>query len=134
MFCETFIVRLSRYLSWLCEIVCDSFLFFLCMKAGGSSGTVFAWDIRWQQQPVIVSGAWAGGGPANSLSESEVWEVQYDSYRHSHNTSNVSSSKILPAMICSEDGILAVVEQGMCFFTSFCIYSMQLSVISSVLI
>ncbi|KAL2482875.1 Nuclear pore complex protein [Forsythia ovata] len=80
--------------------------------AGGSSGTVFAWDIRWQQQPIILSGAWAGGGPANSLSESEVWEVQYDNYRHSSNTGNVSSSKILPAMICSEDGILAVIEQG----------------------
>jgi nuclear pore complex protein Nup43 len=46
------------------------------------------------------------------LSESEVWEVQYDYYTKSLN-SNISSSRILPAMICSEDGILAVIEQGM---------------------
>ncbi|XP_059635956.1 nuclear pore complex protein NUP43 [Cornus florida] len=77
--------------------------------AGGSSGTVFAWDIRWQQQPIILSGVAAGGAMANSLAESEVWEVQYT---HSANVGNISSSRILPVMICSEDGILAVVEQG----------------------
>ncbi|CAL5374837.1 unnamed protein product [Camellia sinensis] len=52
---------------------------------GGSSGTVFAWDLRWQQQPVVLSGVAAG---------------------------NMSTSRVLPIMICSEDGILAVVEQG----------------------
>ncbi|THG09041.1 hypothetical protein TEA_014136 [Camellia sinensis var. sinensis] len=40
---------------------------------GGSSGTVFAWDLRWQQQPIVLSG------------------------------------------VAAEDGILAVVEQGMKF-------------------
>ncbi|KAA8522831.1 hypothetical protein F0562_009254 [Nyssa sinensis] len=80
--------------------------------AGGSSGTVFAWDIRWQQQPIILSGMATGGANAHSPSESEVWEVQYDNYMHSSNMGNVSSSRILPVMICSEDGILAVVEQG----------------------
>ncbi|RDX74069.1 Nuclear pore complex protein NUP43, partial [Mucuna pruriens] len=80
--------------------------------AGGSLGTVFAWDLRWQQQPIILSGAGAGAGPGNtvghSISESEVWEVQYDRCIKS----NTSSTRILPSMICSEDGILAVVEQG----------------------
>ncbi|ESW26850.1 hypothetical protein PHAVU_003G153400 [Phaseolus vulgaris] len=80
--------------------------------AGGSLGTVFAWDLRWQQQPIMLSGAGAGTGVGNSMvqsiSESEVWEVQYDRCIKS----NTSSTRILPSMICSEDGILAVIEQG----------------------
>ncbi|KAL1372082.1 hypothetical protein HN51_002242 [Arachis hypogaea] len=71
--------------------------------AGGSLGTVFAWDLRWQQQPIILSGA-----EVQSISESEVWEVQYDRCIKS----SATSTRILPAMICSEDGILAVIEQG----------------------
>ncbi|CAH2042704.1 unnamed protein product [Thlaspi arvense] len=77
-----------------------------------SSGTVFAWDLRWQQQPISLSGIATGDMVAQSAAESEVWEVQYDSYVHSLSIGNISSSRVLPAMICSEDGILAVVEQG----------------------
>ena len=84
----------------------------LCVKAGGSSGTVFAWDLRWQQQPIILSGVATGEAQAHSPLESEVWEVRYDNYMHSLNIGNISSSRILPVMTCSEDGILAVVEQG----------------------
>ncbi|KAG9156745.1 hypothetical protein Leryth_020922, partial [Lithospermum erythrorhizon] len=80
--------------------------------AGGSSGTIFAWDLRWQQQPIMLSSAEIGDGTSQAVSESEVWEVQYDNYIHSSNTGSISSSKILPAVMCSEDGILAVVEQG----------------------
>ncbi|KAK4415157.1 Nuclear pore complex protein [Sesamum alatum] len=80
--------------------------------AGGSSGTLFAWDIRWPKQPVILSGVGVGDAPANSLIESDIWEVQYDNYTHSSKIINSSSSRILPAMICSEDGILGVIEQG----------------------
>ncbi|KAL0739252.1 hypothetical protein Bca4012_015462 [Brassica carinata] len=76
--------------------------------AGGSSGTVFAWDLRWPKQPIVLSGVGASEGVNNPLSESEVWEVQYDSYTKS----NISSSRILPVMTCSEDGILGVIEQG----------------------
>ncbi|KAF5956736.1 hypothetical protein HYC85_003961 [Camellia sinensis] len=76
---------------------------------GGSSGTVFAWDLRWQQQPIVLSGVAVGEFQSHSLSESEIWEVQYDSY--SSNIGNMSTSRVLPVMICSEDGILAVVEQ-----------------------
>lgn len=82
------------------------------MKAGGSSGVVFAWDIRSPKQPVMLSGVGIGDAPANSLVESDIWEVHYDNYTHSTNRMNSSASKVLPAMICSEDGILAVVEQG----------------------
>lgn len=80
--------------------------------AGGSSGVVFAWDIRWPKQRIMLSGVGIGDATANSIVESDIWEVHYDNYTHSSNLTNSSSSKILPAMICSEDGILAVVEQG----------------------
>ncbi|KAK8500132.1 hypothetical protein V6N13_076377 [Hibiscus sabdariffa] len=80
--------------------------------AGGSSGTVFAWDLRAQQQPIVLSGAGTGEAPISLLSESEVWEVQYDCYTRSSNIGNITSTRILPIMICSEDGILAVIEQG----------------------
>ncbi|CAN8326682.1 unnamed protein product [Cochlearia groenlandica] len=76
--------------------------------AGGSSGTVFAWDLRWPKQPIVLSGVGASENTNSPLSESEVWEVQYDSYTKS----NISSSRILPVMTCSEDGILGVIEQG----------------------
>ncbi|KAK7329893.1 hypothetical protein VNO77_24074 [Canavalia gladiata] len=76
---------------------------------GGSLGTVFAWDLRSPKQPIVLSGIGAGAGAGNrSISESEVWEVQYDRCIKS----NTSSTRILPSMICSEDGILAVIEEG----------------------
>ncbi|GER39504.1 WD-40 repeat family protein [Striga asiatica] len=82
--------------------------------AGGSSGVVFAWDTRWPKQPVLLSGVGFSDTNANSIVESDIWEVQYDNYTHSSKivNSSSSSSRILPAMICSEDGILAVIEQG----------------------
>ncbi|XP_051132028.1 nuclear pore complex protein NUP43 [Andrographis paniculata] len=81
--------------------------------AGGSSGTLFAWDIRSPKQSVVLSGVGFRDAPKNSLVESDVWEVQYDNYTHSSKIINSSSSsRILPAMICSEDGILGVVEHG----------------------
>lgn len=91
------------------------------MKAGGSSGVVFAWDIRRPKQPILLSGDGIGNTPVNSIVESDVWEVHYDNYTHSSKMSNSSSSSsILPAMICSEDGILAVIEQGT--YTSFILF------------
>ncbi|XP_077222768.1 transducin/WD40 repeat-like superfamily protein [Tasmannia lanceolata] len=78
---------------------------------GGSSGTVFAWDLRWQKQPIILSGIGLNEA-APPPSESEVWEVQYDSHMLSSNTVSSTSARILPIMMCSEDGILAVLEQG----------------------
>ncbi|XP_038710010.1 nuclear pore complex protein NUP43 isoform X1 [Tripterygium wilfordii] len=80
--------------------------------AGGSSGMVFAWDLRWQKEPIVLSGVGTDKVASHSLSESEVWEVHFDCYTKSSNISNFTSPQILPAMICSEDGILAVAEQG----------------------
>ncbi|KAF8006086.1 hypothetical protein BT93_K0398 [Corymbia citriodora subsp. variegata] len=76
--------------------------------AGGSSGTIFAWDLRRPQQPIILSGVGMGEGVTSSVSDSEIWEIQYD---RSIKPSNVGS-RMLPVMSCSEDGILAVVEEG----------------------
>ncbi|CAA7398650.1 unnamed protein product [Spirodela intermedia] len=81
----------------------------ICL-AGGSSGAVFAWDLRWQKQPVLLSGAGLGQ-QRQSPCESEVWEIQYDSLIQT-GFSSTPSAKILPVMICSEDGVLAVLEQG----------------------
>lgn len=80
--------------------------------AGGSSGTVFAWDIRSPKESTLLSSVGLHDEPTNSLVESDVWEVQYDNYIYSSKISNLSSSRILPAMTCSEDGILAVIEHG----------------------
>ncbi|XP_073003804.1 nuclear pore complex protein NUP43 [Typha latifolia] len=82
----------------------------ICL-VGGSSGTIFAWDRRWEQQPILLSGVGLNGR-VQSVSESEVWEVQYDSYSQSSGITSAPSTKLLPVMMCSEDGILAVLEQG----------------------
>ncbi|GAB2218229.1 hypothetical protein Droror1_Dr00001448 [Drosera rotundifolia] len=84
----------------------------ICL-AGGSSGTIFAWDLRWQKQPIILSGPGVDRRLAHPVSESDIWEVQFDSYSHSSQISNFSSSRMLPVMMCSEDGILASIEQGL---------------------
>ncbi|XP_074591984.1 nuclear pore complex protein NUP43 [Curcuma longa] len=80
----------------------------ICM-VGGSAGTVFAWDLRYPQQPILLSGA---GGPELLSDIDEVWEVQYDSHTLSSSVNSATSAKLLPVMMCSEEGILAVLEQG----------------------
>lgn len=79
---------------------------------GGSSGSVFAWDLRRQQEPIPLAGIGSSSRQISGfLSESEVWEVKYDHYIQSVGLDG-TSSKILPVMMCSEDGILAVLESG----------------------
>lgn len=79
---------------------------------GGSNGLVLAWDLRWQKEPMQLSGSsdlkeqFIG----DSMAESEIWEVKFDPF--SLSGTNAMSSKISPIMICSEDGILGVVETG----------------------
>lgn len=79
---------------------------------GGSNGTVLAWDLRWQHEPMQLSGPLDVKGQfiGDSMAESDVWEVKFDPF--SFTGSNAMSSKIPPAMMCSEDGILGVVETG----------------------
>ncbi|GLJ15396.1 hypothetical protein SUGI_0252720 [Cryptomeria japonica] len=83
----------------------------LCV-VGGSSGLVFAWDLRWQQEPIpLVDTGSSSRKISELLSESEVWEVKFDHYTQS-TSFGAASSKIPPVMMCSEDGILAVFESG----------------------
>lgn len=79
---------------------------------GGSLGTVFAWDLRWQKQPILLSGIGSDEIAAHSPFAREVWEVQYDCYKQSTNSCNMSSAQVLPVVFCSEDGLLAVVKHG----------------------
>uniref|UniRef100_A0A7N0SWK5 Nuclear pore complex protein NUP43 n=1 Tax=Kalanchoe fedtschenkoi TaxID=63787 RepID=A0A7N0SWK5_KALFE len=83
----------------------------ICL-AGGSSGVVFAWDLRRPQQSIILSQSELNENESHLPCESEVWSVQYDSYFPSSRAMATPSAHILPAMICSEDGILAVIRQG----------------------
>lgn len=78
--------------------------------AGGSSGAIFAWDLRWPQQPIPLSGVGLHE-TAEPVCESEVWEVLFDNYTQSSDIISAASTRILPVMMCSEDGILAIVEQ-----------------------
>ncbi|VFQ96056.1 unnamed protein product [Cuscuta campestris] len=78
--------------------------------AGGSSGTVFVWDLR-RQQSIALSGMGTRDALIQPPLESDVWEVQYDCTHFSRSALS-SASCYLPAMICSEDGILGVLEQN----------------------
>ncbi|CAM6102806.1 unnamed protein product [Calypogeia fissa] len=85
----------------------------LCV-VGGSGGAVYAWDLRWQQEPVALAGPAAPKGryPTGGLIvESEVWEVKFDPLLQSA-AHSVESGKIPPVMICSEDGVLALLDGG----------------------
>ncbi|KAI5063214.1 hypothetical protein GOP47_0021761 [Adiantum capillus-veneris] len=79
---------------------------------GGSDGTVLAWDLRWQKEPIQLCGSsdLRGQPLGGTMAESDVWDVKFDSFSFSR--SSVLSSKIPPIMMCSEDGILGVVEAG----------------------
>uniref|UniRef100_A0A0D9X617 Nuclear pore complex protein NUP43 n=1 Tax=Leersia perrieri TaxID=77586 RepID=A0A0D9X617_9ORYZ len=69
----------------------------ICM-VGGSSGTIFAWDLRWPQQPIPLSGLGLGG-TAQPVCESEVWEVLFDNYTQSSDIISSASTRILPVMM-----------------------------------
>ncbi|KAH7414853.1 hypothetical protein KP509_14G014000 [Ceratopteris richardii] len=79
---------------------------------GGSNGVVLAWDLRWQKEPIQLCGIsdLRGQPVTESMVESDVWEVKFDPFSLSGSSS--MSSKVPPVMICSEDGILGVLEAG----------------------
>ncbi|KAL9248754.1 Nuclear pore complex protein NUP43-like protein [Drosera capensis] len=68
---------------------------------------------RWQRQPIILSDPGVDRRLAHPVSESDIWEVQFDSYLQSSHISHFSSSRMMPVMMCSEDGILASIEHGL---------------------
>lgn len=79
---------------------------------------VLAWDLRWQKEPMQLSGSsdLKGQFIGDSMAESEIWEVKFDPF--SLSGTNATSSNISPIMICSEDGILGVVETGLVLLLS----------------
>ena len=75
------------------------------------TGTIFAWDLRSAQEPIPLSHVGLDE-TAQPVCESEVWEVLFGNYTESSDIISSVSTRILPVMLCSEDGILAIVEQG----------------------
>ena len=86
------------------------------VKVGGSVGTVLAWDLRRQNELFSLAGT--RGSKASSLlgpatvAEGEIWEVKLDPALQGggHGT---ESGKVPPVLMCSEDGILALLESGL---------------------
>ncbi|XVE98628.1 hypothetical protein REPUB_Repub03eG0122900 [Reevesia pubescens] len=105
-----------------------------------SNGLVGYTAVKWASQTEFVTGGYGfglqwwdqrrPGGPVSKFKGNwqEALQALYllgtlehnnsllfflsDRYTSSSNISNISSTRILPVMICSEDGILAVIEQG----------------------
>ena len=86
------------------------------VKVGGSVGTVLAWDLRRQNELFSLAGT--RGSKASSLlgpatvAEGEIWNVKLDPALQGggHGT---ESGKVPPVLMCSEDGILALLESGL---------------------
>lgn len=71
------------------------------------------WDLRWQQEPIALAGPSAKGQASGGLvSESEVWQVKYDTWSPLAAGRGTESGKLPPVMMCSEDGVLAVLDGG----------------------
>lgn len=68
------------------------------------------------------------GDTVQPTSESEVWEVRYDTHIQSSSI-GTGPTRILPVMMCSEDGILAVLEQGLPQFSYLIIYYALLTIL-----
>ena len=82
------------------------------MKVGGSGGTVLAWDLRRQNELCTLAGKGVKGG-SSTIAEGEVWNVKLDPALQGGGQGE--SGKIPPVLMCSEDGILAIIESGLYF-------------------
>ncbi|KAG0605921.1 hypothetical protein M758_9G098300 [Ceratodon purpureus] len=80
----------------------------LCV-VGGSGGTVLAWDLRRQNELFTLAGK-GGKGGSSTIAEGEVWNVKLDPALQGGGQGE--SGKIPPVLMCSEDGILAIIESG----------------------
>ncbi|CAA6662255.1 unnamed protein product [Spirodela intermedia] len=97
---------------------------------GMASGIVHSIDVHPSRKHICLGIFWCGICLGSSLAEAaspairrrawstgteplreRIWEIQYDSLIQT-GFSSTPSTKILPVMICSEDGVLAVLEQG----------------------
>lgn len=82
------------------------------MKVGGSAGTVLAWDLRRQNELLNLVGK-GGKGGSSTTAEGEIWNVKLDPALQGGGQGE--SGKIPPVLMCSEDGILAIIESGLCY-------------------
>ncbi|XP_024377360.1 nuclear pore complex protein NUP43 isoform X2 [Physcomitrium patens] len=76
---------------------------------GGSGGTVLAWDLRRQNELHSLAGRGCKSGSSTGA-EGEIWNVKLDPALQ---VGQGESGKIPPVLMCSEDGILALIESGM---------------------
>ncbi|GBG61632.1 hypothetical protein CBR_g22430 [Chara braunii] len=101
---------------------------------GCSGGSVVAWDLRWQQEPLVLVGPLqqssqrrrsssgssikrhsAGQQTELLIAEGDVWEVRFDSLAQGGVRAGVfdtDRNKLPPVMMCSEDGVLALAGGG----------------------
>lgn len=91
------------------------------MKVGGAGGTVLAWDLRRQNELLTLAGRGLKTG-APPIAEGEVWNVKLDPALQG---GQGESAKIPPVLMCSEDGILAVIEAGV-YSLVYCVYLLPL--------
>lgn len=75
---------------------------------GASGGAVLAWDLRRQNELLTLAGRGLKG--VSPIAEGEVWDVKLDPALQGGGQGE--SAKIPPILICSEDGILAIIEAG----------------------
>ncbi|CAM6041556.1 unnamed protein product [Sphagnum compactum] len=86
----------------------------LCV-AGGSAGSVVAWDMRRQQELIPLAGAIPSMGRSALefpiVAEGEIWEVKFDPALYERGLMT-EVGKVPPVFVCSEDGILALLQGG----------------------
>jgi nuclear pore complex protein Nup43 len=84
-------------------------------KAGGSAGSVVAWDMRRQQELIPLAGAIPSMGRSALefpiVAEGEIWEVKFDPALYERGLMT-EVGKVPPVFVCSEDGILALLHGG----------------------
>ncbi|KAF5956414.1 hypothetical protein HYC85_003639 [Camellia sinensis] len=73
----------------------------------GSSGTVFAWDLRWQQQPIVLSGVAAEDGILAVVEQDLV--VGFQSVGHEVRNCSVELLVLVPSLkLCSRQANAAI--------------------------
>jgi nuclear pore complex protein Nup43 len=70
---------------------------------------VLAWDLRRQNELCTLAGK-GGKGGSSTIADGEVWDVRLDPALQG---GQGESGKIPPVLMCSEDGILAIIESGL---------------------
>lgn len=88
------------------------------LKVGASGGAVLAWDLRRQNELLTLAGRGLKGG--SPIAECEVWDVKLDPALQGGGQGE--SAKIPPVLICSEDGILAIIEAGVYSLDNSCAF------------